>query len=100
MSTREKFLSLLGLAVLVAAVVAYSQYQTKLHNAYRSQPGFPSRQASTVPTGNVDNATNELLEDVAGEVILSSEEDADADIIDDDSQAISAIGETYVGNEF
>lgn len=54
----------------------------------------------TTPTGNVDNTVNELLEDVAGETALSAEEDTDADLMNDDSQAINAIGESYAGKEF
>lgn len=100
MTTREKVLAWTGVAVLVAAVVAYSQYQTKLDDVFNYPSDSSTRRASTAPTGNVDNTINELLEDVAGEITLSAEEDTDADLIDDDSQAINAIGEAYVGNEF
>lgn len=100
MTTREKVLAWAGVAVLVAALVAYSQYQNKLDNVFNGQTSPTSRRVSTAPTGNVDNTVNELLEDVAGEISVSADEDSDADLIDDDSQAINSIGDAYVGNEF
>lgn len=102
MTIREKVLSWVGLAVLLAAVVAYSQYQEKLDRSYDKSPlpAGGSQSRATAANGNIDNTLNELIDDVTAEVAVAAEEDADTDLIDDDSAAINAIGESYVGTEF
>ncbi|MDP3741508.1 MAG: hypothetical protein Q8R08_04270 [bacterium] len=100
MTIREKVLSWVGLAVLVAAAIAYSQYQTKLDLSYNKNSTPIGSQRQTAANGSVDNTVNELIDDVSAEALVAAEEDADADLVDDDSQEINSIGESYAGTEF
>lgn len=95
MTKRMELLLIIAVATALVALLIFDTIDRP-----GGEPTFQKISSRTAPTGNVDNAINELLEDVAGEITLSADEDADADLVDDDSQAINAIGEAYVGNEF
>ena len=92
------------LAILaIAAWLIYYQFGIKpLQPQYQAEKGTTEQAAKIIPppaTGNIDDAINTLIQDATNEQALAAEEDADASLINLDSQEISNFGQSYNENE-
>lgn len=89
--------------LVIAAGLIYYQFGIKpLQPQYTTEKAAPEQVAKITPppaTGNVDDAINAFIQDSTNEQALAAEEDADASLIDLDSQEISNFGQSYNENE-
>lgn len=98
MTKTLKLLLIIGAATAVAALLVLDNLNRPGGGSYLALPSKSTKQ--TAPTGSVDNAANDILEDVSVEEALTLDADADAELYANDSQEIKALGETYNETEF
>jgi len=117
MTLSLKWKIIIPVVVILALIAGYLQIKNAKQNITEETPiNFQEQQEqaqkqqeqnTTIPevvlpvaTGNIDDTVNALLQDSSSETGILQEEMADADIIADDSQAISDFGQSYNENEF
>ena len=88
-----------GLAIIVVAIFAYTQFVMKAPQ-YATETTTGEEIALPQATGNVDDAVNAILAAVLNEQSVLQTEESDASLITSDTQAISDFGQSYNENAF
>lgn len=91
-----------GIVVVIALVVSYSQFGSKVLRYVPTKTGEKVVTEITPPaaTGNIDDLVKALLQDTSNEALGAEEESNDAALIAADSQEISDFGQSYDENKF
>jgi len=88
-----------GLAIIVVAILAYTQFVKKAPQ-YATETTTGEEIVLPQATGNVDDAANAILAAVVNEQSILQTEEGDASLITSDSQTISDFGQSYDENAF
>lgn len=107
MTLSLKWKIIIPVVVILALIAGYLQHKnTKQNIAEQESINLQEQQQATtevvlpVATGNVDDTVNALLKDSSGETEILQEEADDIDVVGDDNQEISDLGQIYDENEF
>lgn len=97
----KKLIIFLVVAVIILAIVTIFASNLFLKEKPPVIEKLPEEITPPPATGNVDDAVNALLEEVADiEPLLVAEEDSDALLVGGDSQEVGDFGQSVNENEF